>query len=281
MKVPNQRSLLLSLIPVAVLGIALIEVVGVRTSNSSRSSREESAQEEAAAALRSGRLRVERLVITNRTRLFKVLASELSQDREGVLLRMRNDYDKRITSFQLSYGIVTLKKELIYREADWIGPHQVYSFENEAEPELETRGIGVLALILEDGTSDGDRQAVKELRQYRSGIRIAINEFLPKLQRAIRSRKESLQSAIHDVRSETLGLPELPDASLPYYTRLGIHDQRWRIAEELRILAEDRQPGYDSLSLTKKQELQYGGLSRIVGTYERVLAALLVDSAHN
>jgi hypothetical protein len=189
-------------------------------------------------------------------------------------LRLQNGYEKKITAFQLSFGIVKLKKELIYDESYSIQHNQVITFENEAEPDLDTRGIEILAVVFDDGTGDGTESAIKDIREYRSGMRIAIKEALPKMQNALSSRKETLASAIERVRSELSALPEIPESSLPYNTKVGIHDQKWRIVHELQMLSEDRLPAHASLSLEEKQELQHAGLARVVDTYRRIIAVL-------
>lgn len=266
-----------TLIPIVAVVFGLILAVGVRSSNSSLGSkqrlREKHTQEEVSEALRSGRVNVQNLSIKNHTQSFNLLGSALSEDQDGVSLRLQNGYEKKITAFQLSFGIVTLKRELIYDEKDWIQPNQNITFKNEAEPELDSLGIEILAVVFDDGTSDGSEKAIKEIREYRSGMKTAIKEALPKLQKILSKQKGTLASAIEEVSFGISTLPEIPEPSLPYNTRVGIHDQRWRIVQELQMVSKDRR-GLASLSLETKQDMQHTGLSGIVDRYKRIIAVL-------
>ncbi len=268
---------LAAFIPIVAVVFGLVLAIGVRSSNSSLSSKpkltQKHTQEEVSEALKSGRVKVKDLSIANHTQSFKLLGSELSEDQDGVSLRLQNRYDKKITAFQLSFGIVTLKRELIYDEKDWIQPDQIITFKNEAEPELDSRGIEILAVIFDDGTGDGAAKAIKAIREYRSGMKTAIKEALPQLEKILSNQKETLASAIEKVSSGISALPEIPEPSLPYDTRVGIHDQRWRMVQELQMVTKDR-PGQASLSLETKQDMQHTGLSRIVYTYKRIIAVL-------
>jgi len=267
---------MLLLIAVAVVILGLLISIDHPSSNTAHRPNEKleqkRTQQEVSEALRSGKIRVEDLRVSNRTHLFELLGSELSHDREGTALRLQNRSGKKITAFQLTFGIVKVRRELIYDESEWIPPSEIIVFENEAEPELDILGIGILAVMFDDGTSDGTATAIKEIRKYRSGIRIAIQEVLPRLEKALRSETQTLAKAIESLSAEISALPEIRESSFPYDTRLGIHDERWRIVQELQMT--ERRSSNTMISPEQRQELQQTALSRIVGNCQGIVARL-------
>jgi hypothetical protein len=162
--------------------------------------------------------------------------------------------------------------ELIYDESYWIQPDQMVSFEYEAESGLDTKGIEILAVVFDDQTGDGSQEAIRSIREYRSGIKTAIVVAMPRLEETLTGHKQALQSAIERVSSEVSAILETQE-SLPYNTRLGIHDQKWRIAQELHQLTQDH-PGHEALSAKEKEDLQQGGLTQAVSKYRRMLMNL-------
>jgi|GEM_PF-1803406 len=254
-------------------------ILGVRVSSSGSFAprKQKSSQEEIRDKLASGELRVENLSVKNRTRSFELVGLERSSDKEGIVLRLKNSYAKRITAFQLSIGGARTKVELVFNESEWITPGTIFELPNEAEPELDTQGIVVLSVIFEDGTSDGDLNSVRELKEYRSGVKVFAKTFLSELEKMpISSSETDTSSMLLKLRSKVSALTENEGPNVPFHVRLGFHDEKSRTLQQLNGI---EQHWSRATTLEERQQAASSGLAEITARYKTVLTALNYHSA--
>ncbi|MFY9556036.1 MAG: hypothetical protein WAV47_15100, partial [Blastocatellia bacterium] len=119
-----------------------------------------------------GNLNVKRLKVTNKTRAFEVINME-KVGSKTIQLTFRNSYDKKITGFQVSVGHGRVQTDLTLSGDDsyFILPGTTYQRIYAIQDDTGTRGITILAVVFEDGTSDGDSEAIEEIEYYRLGMK--------------------------------------------------------------------------------------------------------------
>jgi hypothetical protein len=116
--------------------------------------------------------------VQNKTRSFELTRARRNRDIDvaGPELSLRNGYDKNITAFAVSVNGLIVSPDFVYSESeDWrsIAPGAVYTSGvgyavrsvNPGVPVAAPRDfdINVLAVVFDDGSSDGDENAVASI----------------------------------------------------------------------------------------------------------------------
>jgi len=227
-----------------------------------------------------GNLKVERLKVTNETRALEVINIEKLGLRD-IRLTLRNGYDKKITGFQVSVGAGRVQTDLTVGgdDAYFILPGSTYQGIYAIQHETDTRGITILAVILEDGTTDGDAEAIEEVECYRLGMKMERKRVLSLLQDALKLDDSEIASALSRVEYQVSSLPVTQDKTQPYEKNrrlyniyFGTRDERMRIVREIQDIIHRHHP---DTSQEVNQSLAFRqGLLGLVEYYKRILAKL-------
>lgn len=181
---------------------------------------------------------VENLKVTNKTQHFIVVSIEKTRT-DDLLLTLRNDYDKKITSYELSLGSKVTMADYLYSEReDGIAPGTIV--ENyqaiDIDPELRTKGVSILAVMFEDGTSDGDPAHIQEITQYRLGGKMQIERALAALEKVKSLPKNKMIAELRRMNTELTSSEEHNDA-LPRYVTFGMNDVNIILSREVERLS--------------------------------------------
>lgn len=132
------------------------------------------------------------LTITNNTQAFSVLSP--IRDGEYVQLTFRNDYAQTINAFTLSGGAHSGVQVDLAHNDNAILPGATYQYKVLAAS-LEPSGsnekalnLTVLDVVFEDGTGDGDAEAIADIQNRRLGEKIALTQIVPLVEQALSLR---------------------------------------------------------------------------------------------
>lgn len=160
------------------------------------------------------------LTVKSQTKGYEVLKANLVDNE--VRIRLQNNHKKTITAFAIRItGSAVVKEDFAYSEVHFgIEPGETFETSYPASPGSEAPTIHLLAVLLNDGTDDGNPKVVRQMRDQRLGQKIQILRTLRVLEREGQSRKDlktiksDVFAALNAGESETLAnLSELSPTS--------------------------------------------------------------------
>lgn len=220
-------------------------------------------------------------LVINRTRSFEVIKASI--DDNQLHLKLKNNYDKTITGFEISIGQeFTITEEFIFAEVSDLGikPQAIYS---KSYPLPSSKGqkpsfdITIKTVVLDDGSGDGDILAFEDIKAKRLGEEIqlrrtieTLDRFFERSQSDIGRLKSEIASALNASETDTLNrllqinptgvINRDSQKALPDSVKWGLHKGRENI---LRKMAE-----------VKDQNTEVEKLMQVKETYERILTRL-------
>lgn len=175
------------------------------------------------------------LKILNRTRLFTVVNARVHDN--WIELDLKNNYDKPITSFQVSIGDITTQVELMANEeAEIIPPGGISNTQYPTQDELDTHGIKILAVLFDDQTGDGDPKVLYNLLQYREGMRTQRKYNMKLLEDVLHTTNISLSIELQRIAPSISPFSDDKMRKLPMNVRLGMQDEQQRLIQRIRNL---------------------------------------------
>jgi hypothetical protein len=132
------------------------------------------------------------LTVKNKTQAFSILSA--IKDGEYLQLTFRNDYPKTINAFTISGGAHSGVQIDLTHNDNRIVPGGIYQYKVRAaslEPSGSTEkalNLTVLDVVFEDGTGDGDADAVADIQNRRLGEKIALTQIVPLMMQTLGSR---------------------------------------------------------------------------------------------
>ena len=211
------------------------------------------------------------LLVMNRTQAFLVLKAERGPNEFSITLK--NNSRKTITAFSISPGKgYTILEEFVFAEISDIGvaPDATFAKSYPTLLSSQTESIEIKALVFDDGSSEGDARAVREIEDSRLGEQIQIRRAVRELQSFLETGsadvselKRNLSKTLNSSDDETLNiLTELKPAraatnrALSGDLRTGLSNGRQSV---LRRLADAETNGSNT------------GFRELKETYERIL----------
>jgi hypothetical protein len=149
-------------------------------------------------------LKVENIKVTNRVKSISVVSIEKNSGNTSIVISLKNNSDKKITAYMVAAGESLTFTDYAFSEEDGIlsqgiikvheGIRIVYLKDKSPHisPDLRNKGIAVLAVIFEDGTTEGAPDSVKNLIQYRLGGKSQVEQTISNLE-AVKDLSESNQ----------------------------------------------------------------------------------------
>ncbi|MEK6407305.1 MAG: hypothetical protein AABN34_10105 [Acidobacteriota bacterium] len=151
-------------------------------------------------------LQPEKVPVWNMTQSFRLIKLEKVEDRD-LKLTLQNGYDKKINGFQLSIGNVGIHTELMYNQDQMLPPGGIRVEQFAIQDYTDTKGIALMSVHFDDGTSDGDTVAVKQVEEERSGQKTQIKRALALIRRTLRSSDADSVAALDELLSQIRSLP--------------------------------------------------------------------------
>ena len=210
------------------------------------------------------------LTVKSQTKGYEVLKAH-RVDNE-VRIRLKNNHKMTITAFALRIsGTATIREDFAYSEVHFgIEPGETFEASYPLSPGSEVPTIHLLAVLLKDGTGDGDSKVARQIKDQRLGQKIQILRTLRILERDGQSQKDlkttksDIVAALNPSESETLAtLNELSptsrnDNQLSDELKAGLQWGREKMLQRFNVLeelpAENRERGLTELK-AKAQKL--------------------------
>ncbi|CAN5401080.1 hypothetical protein BH18ACI2_BH18ACI2_22350 [soil metagenome] len=178
-----------------------------------------------------------------------VVSSELQGN--SLRLVLRNNTDKVINGFQIVVLGTRVQVELLNADEpalQSLQPGETYEDSFRVSSNGQTEGVSVLAIVYEDGTSEGEPQYIKEIKETRIGQKKHLTRFLPLLAKSITDPSENESRLLEKLESDLQILQDSQDQDLPGNVRLGLHDERLRMEHNIQSIRrrQQKQGGADS-----------------------------------
>jgi len=213
------------------------------------------------------------LTVKSQTKGYEVLKAYLVDNE--VRIQLQNHHPETITAVALRItGTASVKEDFAYSEVNFgIEPEGTFEASYPVAPGAEVPTVLLLAVMLKDGTEDGDARAAQQIKDQRLGQKLQIVRALRILEREGQSRKDlkttksDVFAALNTSDSETLvSLSELSpsrsDNQLSDELKAGL---RWGREKMLRKLDDlEKQPAED----------QAQGLTRLKDKAHKLVAKL-------
>lgn len=222
----------------------------------------------------SGELRVDSKVLG-----LEIVKLEKQLEPDTINVWLRNSSDKAITGYKVGVGIGVIQSEFLQSDDDSkvLRPGMTTQERYAFQAELETRGVVVLAAIFDDGSARGQTKFVRDLRQYRDGMKIERDHALPLLKQIAGAQQSQMVSEFSNIEARLPALSSEEEKALQAHVRIGYHDQLRMFTSQMRSLSRAVQesagggpqaPKYPNLNL-REELLGY------VGRYEKISRILV------
>jgi len=210
------------------------------------------------------------LTVKSQTKGYEVLKANLVNNE--VRIRLQNNHKTTITGYAIRItGTAIVKEDFAYSEVHFgIEPGETFETSYAASPGSEAPTIHLLAVLLQDGTDDGNSDVARQMKDQRLGQKIQILRTLKILEREGQSRKHlkttksEVFAALNTSESETLAnLRELSPTShsgnqLSDELKAGLQWGREKIMQRLVVVenlpVENQEQGLTELK-TRAQKL--------------------------
>jgi len=187
--------------------------------------------------------RIEDLRIINKTSAFSIL--EIKKISDNLFeITYKNNYSKTITGFEVSIGGMRIQTELILGgdEQQFISSGNTFQKAYAAQEGLDRDGIQILAVVFDDGSSDGDTRYIKEITDYRLGMKTERQRVLALLEQVITFKNQDISTALGELEANISSTaPSTQQESRLDNVQLGIRNERRRMLDEIRILKDKHQ----------------------------------------
>ncbi|MEN3331554.1 MAG: hypothetical protein V7641_919 [Blastocatellia bacterium] len=197
-----------------------------------------------------------------------LVIADVKVENDHVLLSLRNDSDKAITALSWSSSEVIYKSEMIGSDDTIaVGATKVKSC-GLPSPTSHEKGITILAVVYEDGTSDGDAKFVKEIFAERAGEQEQLARILPLFRDTLVTRKNmSLMQKREVVKLKLEQLPVHEEEGWSLAFRTGLHNEKERAMNNLKQL--------EQVENERGEDIARKALLLIIDRYEKRNLAIL------
>lgn len=204
------------------------------------------------------------LTVKSQTKGYEVLKAYLVDNE--VRIRLQNNHKETITAFAVRIsGTATVREDFAYSEVHFgIEPGETFEASYPVSPSSELPTIHLLAVLLKDGSDDGNSKVARQIKDQRLGQKIQILRTLKILEREGQSRKDlkttksDIVAALNTSESETLAsLSELSpisrsDNQLSDELKAGLEWGRQKMLRRFddleKLPTENREQGFTQLT---------------------------------
>ena len=265
-----------SVLFILILGLITLSAMRLQASSGMRNQHEQIARE---WEERKARLRVEDIKIESYARGLSIIKLERKDDLLHISLR--NDYPKTITRYTIGIGSMITGAEMLNGDDSILRhPSEEWLEKTPIQPDTDTLGIRLLAVIFHDRTTDGDPVFVNRIVLERLGMKMQRERALD-LVRNVLAAKDGYQrsSVIRDWESQLAPLPSEEMEKLSSDVRLGILMERNRILRQITVIRDFHEAaiaigGSDAAASRSKRAELDGRLTTILQQYEVTIPRL-------
>lgn len=203
--------------------------------------------------------------VINRTAGFQVESLTLKDG--DYFLSLKNTYDKSINGYTLGTGrgakltVELTTGEFVIAPGDVAQARIAASNIRPPQGQDTQRQITILAVLFEDGTSDGDSQAIGEVTGRRKGAKVQLKRVLTLVEAILASPEADDRAALNKLKARITSLSEDPEGGMPPNTKSGLRNAK---EDALMILQSLEQHGVSPQD----------GLSQLKGSIEKRISRL-------
>jgi hypothetical protein len=210
------------------------------------------------------------VTVSNKTQAFQIISAV--RDGETVQLSLKNGYGKAINGFTISSSDTSGVQVDFTPTDEVIAPGGIYHYKTSVASLRSSDSLSdkltlkILSVVFDDGTSDGDHQAIADIKNRRLGEKIQLARILPLLRQALSSSDADKPTVLARLKSQITLLTVKPDNGQPVEITGGLLHGKEYILREIRAL-EQEQSEEGSVNLREK-------INKIKERYERKAARL-------
>jgi hypothetical protein len=213
------------------------------------------------------RLQPDKVPVWNMTRLVRLVKVDKIENRD-LALTFQNGYDKKINWFLVSVGEVGIHTEYMYNPDQMIPPGGTWVDQVPIEPFTDTKGITLMAVFFDDGTSDGDEGAIKTTREDRAGQKALIRRALALIRQTLGAPDVDSVAALDQLLSELRSLSIERLSGRPNFS-MGQQSAKDRMISIIETLRERQdQSAYRTQGFQQPQS-EVSIITKLMGVVER------------
>ena len=164
-----------------------------------------------------------RILIENRTQSIEVVSAERSES--SVHISLKNNSNKAVDGLQMRLGDVAVQTEFLDTDITFpAGSVHEETYPNQQDS--TNRGITILCVTFEDGSSEGDQKYLKQIRDKRFGETMQTQRALVLINQALTRSNVNIDN-LEKLNRDISSLPVRDDDySDNYDILLGLQDRR-------------------------------------------------------
>ncbi|HEX8128889.1 MAG TPA: hypothetical protein VF527_07295 [Pyrinomonadaceae bacterium] len=183
------------------------------------------------SATRGSSIQENRPQIINRTSGFQ-LSSLTEKDGDYVML-LKNNYSKNINGYIIGIGSsgkvsvdLTIGSHLIIPRGVAEERIPISNLRDSSQGGMLHRSITILAVLFEDGTSEGEALAIAEIKERRAGTKIQLKRILSVIQGSLSSRVSMKPTTIGRLKEQIISLSEEAEDTTSTHAKKGFRSAK-------------------------------------------------------
>ena len=149
-------------------------------------------------------------VVINKTKGLAVISAVRNGDE--LYIAFRNDYSKNIIAYAISIGNSRITEDFAYSGFTEAGILPGTTHERRISFAESTKPVKIEAIVLDDGSAQGDDIVIQEIKDSRLGSRIQIERTLRLLNNYLKSTNSPTKAAVGELKSRIVSRLDASEA---------------------------------------------------------------------
>lgn len=210
------------------------------------------------------------ILVKNQTQALQVVSARKEGD--NIQLRLKNISNKDINGYTLSLSDgETITQD--YTEGDFVfAPGKIEEDIIPAATSLSSgasaleQNINILAVVFTDNSSEGGVKAAAEIKDRRRGVKKQLSHILPLLKNTLSVSDINLPTALRELKSQILSLPERPESGSSRAIGFGMYDAK----QDILLVIEKIERSQQNQPLTTSKEIREQLMNALENSERRV-----------
>lgn len=179
------------------------------------------------------------ILVTNKTQSIEVVTAE--RDEASVHLVLRNKSNRPVDGLQVRVGDVAVQTEFLGSDNTFL-PGSLHEENYPTQQDSRNRGIAVLCVIFEDGSSEGAPKYIKQIEDSRLGEKTQTGRALLLIDRAL-ARSNVNDKALEKLLGDISSLPVRESANDNNDFVLGLQDRKAQLISQMEGIRKSQGVG--------------------------------------
>jgi hypothetical protein len=183
--------------------------------------------------------------VVNKTKSFRLV--KVTRKNDDYIFSFRNDYTRSIDGYSLFTGTKGSRLDVDLTIGDrTIAPGAIEQItlpaanvRSSAAANTSQVSLGILAVMLEDATGDGDPEIITKNQKRRQGRIAQFNHIRLLLKRALRADDSHLSDELQRMKEQISSLPERGEGTENKAFALGLHSAKEELITEMQDAEKD------------------------------------------